>query len=279
MSPARSGRHSRTGSPSASCPTTASVLHPSSRAVTMARATSAASRSRTSAARQAVVGGRPEHRDRRAGGRAGAVVVEALVGGLSAGVLGDEPLEHRVDPVEDGRAGAEVRRQRDVAAEDLPRPQVHADVGPPEPVDRLLRVADDEDRPGRDRRRPPSARRRRPRRRRCGRRSRSGWGRCPGTRRGAGGCTGSGGCARTSALSRSTSRARTSRSWNSSSPAARRCSADSSTRSPHQRTTARRALSLTCATTCATSRRPRLAVAPQAVEPTAPVAAPAVATT
>ena len=120
------------------------------------------------------------------------------------------------------------------------------DVGPAEPVDRLLRVADDEQLARRRPARRPSARCRprrcAGRRRRCARRARSGSGRCPGTRRAAG--AGTAGAARRGrpapcSGSRSTARASTSRSWNSSWPAARRSSAARSVKPADRR---RRAL-------------------------------------
>ena len=107
------------------------------------------------------------------------------------GRLGHQRAEACVDPVDDRVAGAEVGRELDHAAASAPKRsrgrQERGDVGPAEPVDRLLRVADDEQVAGRDRRRSSHGAARvggaRGRRRRCGRRARSGSGRCPGTRR------------------------------------------------------------------------------------------------
>ena len=110
--------------------------------------------------------------------------------------------EDVVDPVEDRRDRAEVRRQRRPGrrARSCARRYMR-DVGPAEPVDRLLRVADDEQRTrrGTSTSRPVVLRRPR-RRRRCARRSRSGSGRCPGTRRAAAAGSGRAGAARTSAF-------------------------------------------------------------------------------
>ena len=83
-----------------------------------------------------------------------------------------------------GRHRTEVRRQPNRVREPLLRAQVHRDVGPTEPVDRLLGVADDEQRAGWHVDVVPVGLRSPQRPRRCARRSRSGSGRCLGTRRG-----------------------------------------------------------------------------------------------
>ena len=75
--------------------------------------------------------------------------VEGLVAGLAAAVaVADERAEQGVDPVEHGRHRAEVGGQplaRAVAVAEVgPGRQEQLDVGPPEPVDRLLRVAHEE---------------------------------------------------------------------------------------------------------------------------------------
>ena len=61
----------------------------------------------------------------------------------------DEAFEHGVDPVEDGHGGPEVLLEvHGVVAKSLAGVEVDGHVGPSEPVDRLLRVADEEQRPG-----------------------------------------------------------------------------------------------------------------------------------
>ncbi len=71
---------------------------------------------------------------------------QRLVVRLRAGLGHDEPFEDMVHPVDDGLDGAEVGAQvhRVVAADEAPRFEEDGDVGATEPVDRLLRVADDE---------------------------------------------------------------------------------------------------------------------------------------
>ena len=83
----------------------------------------------------------------------GAARVELRERGLHAGgPLREDPFERRVDGCRDRVHGPEARRERkDVAARgvhDVPERLVRLDVGAPEAVDRLLRVADDEERPG-----------------------------------------------------------------------------------------------------------------------------------
>ena len=70
----------------------------------------------------------------------------------------DDVAEHAVDPVDDGVGRAEVGRQRGSRSAPMLAGggEVRGDVGPPEAVDRLLRVADDEQPAGQ-----------RPQRRRC----------------------------------------------------------------------------------------------------------------
>ena len=76
--------------------------------------------------------------------------------GLMRSGLGREQLaEGAVDPLAEGGHGAEARgERRDLAAgrlDPLPDGLIDVDVGPPEPVDRLLGVADDEQRSGPER--------------------------------------------------------------------------------------------------------------------------------
>ena len=134
-----------------------------------------------------VVGVDPEHRHRAVVPPALPAGVERDEGRLHVGLGRDHLGEHAVDPVDDGRARPEVGREHDpLGPQDVTRPQVGRDVGSPEAVDRLLRVADDEEPAraaagvggrcvglvvGRSRR--------------AGSRGRAGSGRCPGTRRAA----------------------------------------------------------------------------------------------
>ena len=87
---------------------------------------------------------------------------------LGVGLVRDQPTEHVVDQVDDRGRGAEVGGEVDLVGADLVgRAEVLRDVGAAEPVDRLLRVADDEQptghrhelapvvRPGPDRRGAP----------------------------------------------------------------------------------------------------------------------------
>ena len=182
----------------------------------------------------------PDHGHGRADGGSGPLGLEVDVGGLrglrdvGVGCLVEERGEGVVDPVDDRLDRAEVRRELDGAAglrgEVVTSGEERADVGAAEPVDRLLRVADDEEPPGLDRHVEPlsAVRAAAGRRRRCARPARSGSGRCPGTRRAGDAGSAGAGSARTIGPwtgSRSTRRASTSRSWNSSVPASRRASA------------------------------------------------------
>ena len=101
----------------------------------------------------------------------------------------------RVRQVEDAADRAEVLDELRLAACERAEPDrvVDGDVGPPEAVDRLLRVADD-GQAARPRARARASRRRARRRSRCRARSRPAPGRCPGTRRRGG--PGSGGGSR-----------------------------------------------------------------------------------
>ena len=77
-----------------------------------------------------------------------AVGGQRLVLGLTLGeLLGHDGGEHRIDPLHDRFERAEVRRQllrAVVAAETIACTEEEPDVGPPEPVDRLLGVTDEE---------------------------------------------------------------------------------------------------------------------------------------
>ena len=94
------------------------------------------------------VTGRARRRGRRDSGR---------YGGCESGDGDDQLAEDGVDPVEDRRDGAEVGGQHDRLAERLLGVEVGGDVGAAEPVDRLLRVADHEQRCRPAPRRRPSA--------------------------------------------------------------------------------------------------------------------------
>jgi hypothetical protein len=95
------------------------------------------------------VGGRaPEEQHLVAGVEAGAVGRQGGVGRLDVAVaLTDEPVEHLVDPVEDGVDRPEVLAEahHTVGAEQRPRAVPEGGVGAPEAVDRLLGVAHDQD--------------------------------------------------------------------------------------------------------------------------------------
>jgi hypothetical protein len=72
--------------------------------------------------------------------------VQGSVGGLGVGFEGDQAAEHVVGELDDGAGRTEVGRQRHRLGADLVgRSQVLGDVGAPEPVDRLLGIADDEE--------------------------------------------------------------------------------------------------------------------------------------
>ena len=76
---------------------------------------------------------------------AGTAGVERLVVGLGVGLERDQTAEHLVDPADHRLGRTEVGAQRRLLGADLVGgAQVLGDVGSPEPVDRLLRVADDE---------------------------------------------------------------------------------------------------------------------------------------
>ena len=93
-----------------------------------------------------------EHRDRGPVRRGRARGLERVVLGLRAGVGLDQLAEDVVHPVEHRRGRAEVaREQLGRGDERVARLQEGRDVGPAEPVDRLLRVADEEEVPGLDR--------------------------------------------------------------------------------------------------------------------------------
>ena len=86
-----------------------------------------------------------EHADRAVLARLGPAGVERSVRRLDERLGLDHRAEHAVDPVDDGGAGAEVGRQRGRRGVELGgRGEVGRDVRPPEAVDRLLGVADDE---------------------------------------------------------------------------------------------------------------------------------------
>ena len=89
----------------------------------------------------------PGDRDRDLG-VGGAERVQGGVGDLEpAPVVLDQLAERRVDPLDDAGAGPEALGQLEhVLAELFHDPPVELDVRSPEPVDRLLRVADDEHR-------------------------------------------------------------------------------------------------------------------------------------
>ena len=110
-----------------------------------------------------VVGVAPEHADRRPDRRVGPDAVEGLVRRLrrQPAPLGglDEQAEHVVDRVDQRPAGAVVGGERHAVAagaEPLGGPQEQRDVGPAEPVDRLLGVADEEQPAGLGRRPRPT---------------------------------------------------------------------------------------------------------------------------
>ena len=186
MSP---GRHSRS-----SCVSWSVTSQRSCSAVATASAASAASRQRRSSAfarcsPRSACSPTPIrlHRAvlemvRTAGG-------ERLVCRLRVGLGLDQPPEHVVDPLDHRRRRAEVGAQRGAVGTDLiGGAQVLGDVGAPEPVDRLLRVADDEQPAGKRRELGPVGVPGRGRRERppAEPRSRAGSDRCPGTRRAAG---------------------------------------------------------------------------------------------
>ena len=71
--------------------------------------------------------------------------VERTEGGLDVGLVDDEASEDVVDEIDHGVGRPEVGRERHLVGADLiGGSQVLGDVGAAEPVDRLLRVADDE---------------------------------------------------------------------------------------------------------------------------------------
>ena len=149
MSPSRSGRHAS--------PTSSQTVQRSANAPAM----TAGNVGRLAFAQQ--LGIRPvgvrlgtEDGDGWAGPGREAERVERLVVGLGLGCRLDQLGEHVVDPVQQRRHGTEVGGQRHGVAEPLAPPAGRCDVGPPEPVDRLLRIADDEQRPGGHGSRPPS---------------------------------------------------------------------------------------------------------------------------
>ena len=181
MSRAVIGRHSFARS--------SKTVQPSARAVRMTDATSAASASRCAptkvplACGDSTERGHRGPRERRTADRIErAVGAQRLVRRLRARLLLNHDAEDGVHPVEDRGHRAEVRDERQSASESLARVEVRGDARAAEAVDRLLRVADDEQRAGWHGRRLASPRQRPPARPRSARRARSESGRCPGTR-------------------------------------------------------------------------------------------------
>ena len=88
----------------------------------------------------------PEDMDRAVVEQIGAAArVEGTERRLDVGLVGDQPAEHVVDEVDDRRGRTEVGGQHDLVGADLVGgAEVLGDVGTAEPVDRLFRVADDE---------------------------------------------------------------------------------------------------------------------------------------
>ena len=147
MSPRRHGSH-------ASVPSGArrATVHPSRSAVRTAPTTSAASASRSSSARALPSWGSAPSKV-TAGPWVGAPTngLERDVLGLRVRRGGDEVGEHVVHELDDRRDRAEVAGEvLRCGAERLPGAEERGDVGAPEPVDRLLGVADDEETPGLD---------------------------------------------------------------------------------------------------------------------------------
>ncbi len=91
----------------------------------------------------------PEHGD---GGpeRSGVAAMgrQRNVLGLAVGREVDQLPEHMVHPFDDGSGGSEVHRERRTIGDLLARGEEHPDVGSPESVDRLLGIADEEQRAG-----------------------------------------------------------------------------------------------------------------------------------
>ncbi len=148
--------------------------------------------------------------------------VERAVCRLDVGLRLDDLAEHAVDPLDDGVGRAEVRRQH--------RPRPHRSRPRPRGTWRCRRGGTGRSTAsGRRRRTGARAAGRcrrcrrataRPARRSGARRSPAGSGRCPGTRRAAAGGSGRGGAAGRPRRWPAARRASTSRSWNSSVPAA-----------------------------------------------------------
>ena len=90
-----------------------------------------------------------EHHHRGTGGAVDPGGDQWRVLGLCPRHVVDEAFEHGVDPVEDGSCGPEVLLEvHGVVAEGRAGVEVDSHVGPSEPVDRLLGIADEEQRPG-----------------------------------------------------------------------------------------------------------------------------------
>ena len=88
---------------------------------------------------------RSEHVDGAMVAVSGTADLERVVRGLDVGLLDDEPGEDVVDPIDHGRRRAEVGAQQcGLGAGLLGGTEILGDVGAPEPVDRLLRITDDE---------------------------------------------------------------------------------------------------------------------------------------
>ncbi len=89
---------------------------------------------------------RTEHVDRAVAQQVGSATgVEGAERRLHVGIVGDDAAEHVVDEVDDGGRRAEVGGEDHLVGADLlGRTQILGDVGAAEPVDRLFRVADDE---------------------------------------------------------------------------------------------------------------------------------------
>ena len=222
MSPSRAGRHSSSSNTS----------HCSSTAARTAATTSVASRSRiASASGSSSCGMLPSIVTAGPFGAAARVASSAWYSGCEPGWAWISSRKTWFTQSSTGRGRAEVaREQLGRGDERVARLEERRDVGPAEPVDRLLRVADEEEVPGLDRDLGPRARRRVSpgSRRRASDTAMSTWigsvswnssmsrrwYRRPSRARAAGPCSGW----------RSSRRASTSRSWNSSSPATRRAS-------------------------------------------------------